>query len=52
MALGDVKSWPRGVWWGHNRGKWFLHVFMFGKYFKSLLRNHWTRKAEIYTKTF
>jgi hypothetical protein len=43
-----LKSWPSGVGWGYNRGNCFTCVYI-GKYFKKLqLRNHWTRKAEIY----
>jgi hypothetical protein len=45
MAKKAVKIMAPGVGWGLNRGNWFLHVFIWGKYYKNPFKNHWTRKA-------
>jgi hypothetical protein len=29
-----LKSWPPGVGWGHNRGNFFLYVFILENIFK------------------
>jgi hypothetical protein len=40
-----------GVGWGHNRGNFFLNVFIKGTYLKDLLnKNQWAHRAQIYLK--
>jgi hypothetical protein len=48
-----VKIVAPGGWKGHNRGNCTWTVYIGKEYFKNfLLKNHWSKGAEIYIKVF